>query len=56
MKIVAEFELEKTTKNTVRYSEVAEEGRPPTIGTIYLQKWALDPNPQNKLTVTIVSS
>ena len=33
------FEREKETKNTVRFREIAEEGKPPIIGTLYLQKW-----------------
>lgn len=37
MKIV--FEKEKETKNTVKYSEKPEPGKPPVIGTLYVQKW-----------------
>ena len=33
------FRREKETKNTVRYQEVVEEGKPPIIGTLYLEKW-----------------
>ena len=33
------FEREKETRNTVRYQEIPEEGKPPIIGTLYLQKW-----------------
>ena len=33
------FKKEKETKNTVRFQEVPEEGKPPVIGTLYLQKW-----------------
>jgi len=33
------FKREKETKNTVRFQEVEEKGKPPVIGTIYLQKW-----------------
>jgi hypothetical protein len=33
------FELEKQNKNSVRYKEVPEEGMPPVIGSIYVQKW-----------------
>ena len=40
MKVERVFEIEKETKNTVRYAEVAE-GQPPVIGTIYVQKWAM---------------
>lgn len=38
MKLERVFEIEKETKNTIRYQEVAE-GQPPVIGTIYVQKW-----------------
>ena len=51
--IKASFELEKETKNTIRYTEKPETGKPPAIGTIYVQKWALpEPTPAS-ITVTI---
>ena len=37
MKII--FKKEKETKNTIRYEEKPEEGKPPVIGTLYVQKW-----------------
>ena len=33
------FVKEKETKNTVRFNEVSEPGKPPIIGTLYVQKW-----------------
>jgi len=33
------FVFEKQNKNSVRYTEVPEEGMPPVIGSIYVQKW-----------------
>ncbi len=43
---------ERETKNTVRYQEEAQ-GKPPVVGTLYVQRWALgEPAPQ-KLTVRI---
>ena len=51
MKVERVFEMEKETKNTVRYTEVSE-GQPPIIGTIYIQKWALKGTPK-KVTVTL---
>ena len=33
------FEFEKQNKNSIRYKEVLEDGMPPIIGTIYVQKW-----------------
>jgi hypothetical protein len=37
MKIV--FEKEKETKNTIKYAERPNPGKPPVIGTLYVQKW-----------------
>ena len=46
------FVTERETKNTVRFQEEAR-GKPPVIGTLYVQRWALgEPLPQ-RLTVTI---
>ncbi len=46
------FITERETKNTVRFQEEAS-GKPPVIGTLYVQRWALgEPLPQ-RLTVTI---
>jgi hypothetical protein len=46
------FTLERETKNTIRYAEDAS-GKPPAIGTLYVQKWLLGNNPPQKLTITI---
>lgn len=46
------MELEKETKNTVRYSEKAE-GKPPAIGTLYIQKWATAPDAPKMITITV---
>lgn len=51
MKLERMFEVEKETKNTIRYAEVGE-GQPPVIGTIYVQKWALKGVPK-KVKVTL---
>ena len=46
------FVTERETRNTVRFQEEAS-GKPPVIGTLYVQRWALgEPLPQ-RLTVTI---
>ena len=46
------FITERETKNTVRFQEEAS-GKPPVLGTLYVQRWALgEPLPQ-RLTVTI---
>lgn len=36
---IVKFEFEKETKNSVRYKEVPEDGQPPIIGSLYVQKW-----------------
>ncbi len=46
------FTLERETKNTIRYAEDAN-GKPPAIGTLYVQKWLLGKEPPEKLTITI---
>lgn len=47
------FKKEKTTPGTVRYQEVPEEGQPPVVKTLYVQKWALGSEVPENLTVTI---
>ncbi len=39
MEKIVKFKIEKETKNTVKYEEVPDEGQPPIIGTLYVQKW-----------------
>lgn len=34
-----EFRKLRDTKNTVRFEEQTPSGKPPVIGTIYIQKW-----------------
>ena len=38
-KETVKFEIEKETKNSVRYKEVPEEGKAPIVGSLYVQKW-----------------
>ena len=45
------FQREKETKNTIKYHEAAEPGKPPVIGTLYLQKWFAGDT--KELTITI---
>ncbi len=47
-----EFKIERETKNTVRYEEETS-GQPPTVGTLYVQKWALGTPVPPRLKVTI---
>ena len=49
----ASFTIDKETKNTVRYSQ-DEDGTPPQIGTLYIQKWALGGAPYPARLVVIV--
>ena len=49
------FTLEKETKNTIRYAEDTS-GKPPAIGTLYVQKWLLGSEPPRNLVVTISAS
>jgi hypothetical protein len=46
------FTLERETKNTIRYSEDVS-GKPPAIGTLYVQKWLLGDQPPKNLSITI---
>lgn len=46
MKLEIEFEYEKETKNTIRYMEKSKGGQPPAVGTLYVQKWALEGSPK----------
>jgi hypothetical protein len=46
------FTLERETKNTIRYQEDAD-GKPPAIGTLYVQKWLLGKEPPKALFVTL---
>ena len=38
-KELVKFEFEKETKNSVRYKEVPEDGKPPIVGSLYVKKW-----------------
>ena len=49
----AMFELEKETKNTVRYSETPDEGVAPVVKTVYIQKHVLGKNAPQKIKVTL---
>ena len=45
------FELEKHNKNSVRYKEVPEDGMPPVVGSIYVQKWFAGDSKNIELTI-----
>lgn len=38
---VLEFDKVKETKNCVKFEERQQPGVPPTVGTLYVQKWAI---------------
>lgn len=44
------FKKERETKNTVRFQEEAEPGKPQIVGTLYIQKWAA---PAETIRVTV---
>jgi hypothetical protein len=50
-KVAVKFELEKETKNSVRYKEVPEEGKAPILGSIYIQKWFAGSSKNIEITV-----
>jgi hypothetical protein len=51
-KLTLPFTLERQTKNTICYAEESN-GKPPAIGTLYVQKWLRSNKPPEKLTVTV---
>ncbi len=55
MNLVVKFEHEKETKGTHRYKEVAEEGKPQVIGTLYIRKEALPTPVPPTIEVTVKS-
>lgn len=48
---IIHFEKEKETKNTIRFKEIPEDGKPPIIGTLYMQNWAVKDVDKLKVTV-----
>ena len=51
-KTVAKFELEKETKNSVRYKEVPDEGTAPIVGSLYVQKWFAGDSKSLEITIS----
>jgi hypothetical protein len=49
------FTLERETKNTIRFKEDTD-GKPPTIGTLYVQKHVVGDKPPSKLFVTLTGA
>ena len=46
------MKLEKSTKNTYRYSEVIED-KPPVLGTVYIQRYVLGSTPPKELKINL---
>lgn len=38
-KTIIRFVREKETTHTIRFKEVPAQGKPPVIGSLYVQKW-----------------
>jgi hypothetical protein len=61
--IITDFKVDRVTKNTVRFSEVVSDEQVPVVGTLYVQKSALevagfdteDPNLTITATLTVAS-
>lgn len=54
-RIVTTFTVERETKNTLRFQEEVQPGEQPVIGTLYVQKTALDKATINgRVVLTIV--
>jgi len=58
-KLVLRFEIERETKNTIRYQEVLGEvaysDKDIAIGPLYIQKQALGKTPPKQIQVTVES-
>lgn len=53
--VVVDFVFERSTPNTHRFKEVTKPGKPPAIGTIYVQKTVQpDANEKTTLKVTLM--
>lgn len=52
-KELVQFEFEKETKNSVRYKEVPEQGKPPIVGSLYVQKWFAGNSKSLRLTIEL---
>ena len=53
MKKTIRFKKEKDTKNTVRFMEEPEDGQPPVVGTLYIQKWFVKERDQVEVTIDL---
>ena len=55
MNLLIKFEHERETKGTHRFKEIAEEGKPMAVGTLYIRKEALPTPVPTTIEVTIKS-
>ena len=53
MQKVHKFKKLKETKNTVRFEEEPEDGQPPVIGTLYIQKWFVKDRDQVRVSIDL---
>ena len=53
MQKVINFKKLKETKNTVRFEEEPEDGQPPVIGTLYIQKWFVRDRDQVRVSIDL---
>ena len=53
MKKTIRFKKEKDTKITVRFMEEPEDGQPPVVGTLYIQKWFVKERDQVEVTIDL---
>ena len=51
---IIKFEIEKETKNSVRYKEVPAEGQAPIVGSLYVQKWFAGSTKNVEISITKV--
>jgi hypothetical protein len=54
-KELVKFEFEKETKNSVRFKEIPAEGKPPIVGSLYVQKWFAGSAKSLQLTIELES-
>jgi hypothetical protein len=49
---IVRFEFEKQNKNSIRYKEIPEDGMPPVVGSIYIQKWFAGESKNIEMTIS----
>ena len=53
MQKTVKFKKLKETKNTVRFEEETEDGQPPVIGPLYIQKWFVKDRDQVRISIDL---